>query len=291
MSDKTPVSFSLYNPSKPSLFGKSSKNKKAKSTVIYCELEDCPLRDKGECICCGISLGNTFCPYGTRKTQTGYTQRAKKFYKWIKEKKKEYEDIPHLSAPPKKLAFIGDWVYLPYPHMNLNEQVPFKSHGTKLLGHGKPFIKQEDWCVKTIESIVNFKPHAIMGNEISSYQNETVPKFCQHIREEDPEMWDKVLGEMPELEKHVTDYIGRKAKLKTVDAPIEWTTQGRTRSKYPVTWRWDGEKLTTTSHNAYQSTWGVMELKEMKLTATPADDATIEIQENSWVNDETEFVD
>ena len=126
---------------------------------------------------------------------------------------------------------------------------------------------------------------AMIGDPITSYQKEVVPKFLLHLREVDPKMWKLLIKERPDLDTE-PDHVGRKALLKTLNYPISWKTQG---NKYPVEWNWDGEKLTTNSHHAVNNTWCQLTPKELSLTVWPKDNQDIVVQDNSWVNNNTVF--
>lgn len=276
------VSCSIFNPCN-SIF-KHPANARAECTVVRCSLEKCPLRESGTCTWIP-PIGYDACPYGKVSCSTGYTKRAGKFSSWIREKEKEYEGIPSLKYPHKRLAFIGDYVYLPYAHIDLNESVPFIRHSHYFVS-GCRFIHKNAWNIKNILSIIDFRPRAMMGGEIRQYQEKEIPKFLSHVRESDVDMWNQIIKERPELDKE-PNYVGRKALLKTVKPGIKWTTD----KSYPVKWWWNGEKVITIGLNAYNSTWGDVKLKSMDLKAIPADDATIIIKDNSWVTENTEFVD
>jgi hypothetical protein len=70
--------------------------------------------------------------------------------------------------------------------------------------------------------------------------------------------------------------------------PIEWVESSE---NYPVSWKWDGAKLTTDSMNAYDKPWGKIKLESVQIVGTPIEKAVVVVQSNDWVNDNTEFVD
>lgn len=279
------VSCNIYNP-RNALF-KEFRNDRAKCTTVTCTLVSCPLRDVGTCSLIAV-LGGDACPYGRIRTETGFTPRAGKFSGWISDRRKEYEGVPCLTWVVGKMALVGDYVFLPYAHIDMNEAVPFLAHGGGFL-LGCRFLPQADWTPDNVCKMLDFRPRAMMGGEITSYQKEGVPKFLLHLRETDPEMWAALIAERPALDT-APDHVGRKALLKTLTHPIEWTTDGH-KGRYCVTWRWDGQHVRTTSEHAYNATWGGMKLKQVVVEGIPEDDATLVVQDNAWVNDETVFVD
>lgn len=279
----------IYNPVKS--FFKTKANEKAKCTIIECENhENCDLHKIGTCSYTPI-LGWDRCQYGRVRVETGPTKHAQKFSKWIQERQKKYADVPILDYPPKKLAIIGDYVYLPYNHMNLDHgtrknRVPFLKHSNAFM-NGECFLHKDDWTVENVLWLIDFRPQALMGGAITSYQKEEVPLFISHIRELDKKMWRKLIKKRPELDI-TPNYIGRKAYLKTLKPPITWSTK---HEKYPVEWTWDGKVLYTKSIHAYDKTWGDIKLSNVEITSIPDDDAIITIQDNSWVFKKTKFKD
>lgn len=279
------VSCSIRNPAKDIIF--KSKKDKASCGRVDCSLDECPLRKKGECEKIHI-IGIGACPYGKYLFEQGPTQRSMGYSKWLMKREEENKGIPCLRSPAKKIAFIGDYVYLPYYHMSMNMSVPFLEHSNSFC-IGSPFIKREHWTIDTVLKILSFRPQALMGGEITSYQRESVPQFLAHLREEDKGMWSELIKVKPELDV-APNYIGRKALLNTLNFPIEWTVKNE-KYGYPVTWKWDGRVLTTDSKNIYSSTWGGdIKMKDIVLTGTPDEKTAIDVFDNSWVNEKTVFV-
>ena len=279
------IGATVYDPMAPSIFGKPNKNEKAECRTISCTCPDCPLLAKKECIKTGIFGG--YCPYGTTSYEKGYSWRAKNFNKWIQEKKEEYKGITWPKYPTRKIAFIGDYVYLPYTHMDMCDKIPILQKSSLFI-NGRPFIKKDEWTLQVVEILLDFRPQAMMGGEITSYQKEEVPKFLQHLREVDPDMWAALIKKRPELDK-APDYVGRKALVKTLAPNITIPPYDK---RYPVEWKWDGTYLTTQSEHVYSGTWGGhIRGKERWIKVQPSDTDSIVVKDNSWVNSQTILVD
>lgn len=273
----------VYNPVHGLFIAKASDH--AEVQTISCCNESCPLRAAGQCYMRGGLFGNA-CPYGRSQREEGPTKRAAKFHEWVSQKEKLHEGVPFLSIPPDKMAFIGDYVLLPYTHLAMCKSIPFLKHSS-FLSSGVPFLPRQNWTVDTVLTMLQFRPQAMMGGEITSYQKEALPKFLVHLREVDPEMWTQLIAVRPELDKQAS-HIGRKALLSTLKTGIEWTESA---TQYPVNWHWDGTVLTTTSINAYSATWGRVGIGSVVIQATPKSDATVVVQSNEWVTRETVFAD
>ncbi len=204
----------------------------------------------------------------------------------MNDKKSENPDVPSLSSPSiDKMAFIGDYIFLPYSFMNMNEDVPFSSHSS-FLTSGSLFLPRSAWTIETVLKIIELKPHAFMGGEILDYQKTVVPKFLSHLREADERLWGELVKTRPEMDVE-PNYVGRKALLSTLNFPIEWETS----SNYRVRWRWDGHKLTTISMNAYDKTWGEAAMESIELSGVPDKDVSVKVMDNGWVNKNTVLLD
>jgi len=292
MSDHKPIHFHVYDPS--TSFFKSSKNDAAKRFVVLCNnSENCELHKKGTCILRSFWGGG--CPYGYCSNEEGYTRRARGFGTWIRKQGEMYKGVPSISSPPKKLAVVGDYIYIPYAHANMNKEVPFLGHGG-FMSSGSNFIKKEDWTIHNIAKIVAFHPQALMGGYIDSYWKEEVPLFLSHLEEVMPDMYKELLATYPQFIKSFNllapkNYVGRKAKVKTL-SPCTFRTKGSQDGDYKVTWIWDGKVLKTASDSVYQSIWGsVNKYESLEMTLIPNDDSVIEITDNAQVNAGTVFVD
>lgn len=282
----------VFDPSN-ALF-KSSRTKPAEVQTISCKnSENCQLFKKGECTWKHHFSGYT-CPYGRYNVETGYTTRAKGFYTWISDKEKQYEGVGTLKASTKKLAIVGDYIYFPYAHANMNEAVPFIAKGGFMLS-GSDFIPKENWTLENILKIVNFRPRSLFGEYISTYWTEEMPLFLAHLDEVMPEMYKALLDYAPGLIETYKlnkpkNYVGRTAKLKTI-SPCTFRTSGY-EGKHKMTWTWDGTTLKTKDTAAYNATWGeVREFESMETIVTPTDNTTIKISDNAQVNSNTVFID
>lgn len=282
--EKTIVSAYVHNPAR-GIF-KSKKSDRASCNWIECENPDCPLLALGQCMMQGI-LGSTRCPYGSHYRDVGPTQRAQSYSKWVADRQNRFNGVKTLKIPPKKMAIVGEWVYLPYSHMTMCKDVPFVSHSAFFVS-GTCLIPLDQWTVDVVETLIDFRPNAMMGGEIKAYQREEVPLFIQHLREVTPEMFSQLVERRPEYDT-APDYVGRKAVLTTLNAPLEWTVTKN--ADYPVAWKWDGEKLRTSSHHAFNYIWGDIKEKSVEVTVVPKDGESVVVQSNDWVNDSTVFVD
>lgn len=293
-----PVHFNCFTPHN-AMF-KSSRKDKAEVQIVLCGRPDeCELLKRGECTW-RSSFGWHACPYGMYRKFEGFTPKARAYNTWINEQKKKYEGVPYIKEHTDVLAFIGDYVFLPYAHMDMAE-VGFIQKNTGFLGKGCAFLKKELFTPEVILKLINFHPQAMMGGEISSYQQESIPKFVKHLQEKCPEL----LKETEKLEikrfldfEHKNEenkffrsrireilekysYKGRKAILQSLTPNV-----GKFTDIHKGEWIWDGEYLT--SLNAHASFMLVDKFDEIRVK--PKLRATVVITEEGQVNEKTEFL-
>lgn len=261
---------------------KSSRKDHAEVQTILCgRLEDCELFKKGQCTY-RASFGWHACPYGHFRKYEGPTPRARAYSKWIEEQKKKYEGVPYLKDHTDMIAFIGDYVFLPYAHMDMADVGWIQKSGG-FLGKGCAFLKKELFTVQNISHLIHFHPQAMMGGGITSYQKEEVPKFVKHLQEKCPGLFKELLEYDPTIQKIVDaySYIGRKAILQTLIPNI-----GKFVDIHKGEWIWDGTYLT--SLNSHASFMLVDKFEEIKVK--PKEKAEVKITDNAQVNEKTEFL-
>ena len=272
----------IFEPTK-SLF-KSNRNKKAECHTIDCTHSDqCGLFARGECSYLR-ALGWQRCPYGKFRTQTGYTPRARAYGTWIYDRKKEYENVGRLSGHTDMMAIVGDYVFLPYAHMTMNENVPFIAKGGAFL-HGNCFLPKEHFTIDNIIKICNFRPQALFGGEIKTYQQEEVPKFLIHLSECMPDLFDVLCGQYERAKTAFEErnYVGRKALLSTIKPNI-----GELKDIHGGLWTWDGTYLT--SKNSHASFLLIERKEYTELRIKPTEEAIVKITDNDQVTKETKLL-
>jgi hypothetical protein len=271
----------IYDPKQPSIFGRP-KNAKCKCSIVKCcNKFKCGLYKRGECSYLA-ALGWHACPYGNHSTQTGYTPRARSYSGWINERKEKYEDVlDKLSSHREILAVVGDYIFLPYAHMTLNEGIPFLAKGGPFLKENC-FLLKKDFTIKNIINICDYMPTALMGGQIKSYRTEAVPKFLVHLKEKAPKKFKKLCAKYPKAAEIVEEAsnVGRKALLKTL-VPNVGTFKERDAS-----WVWDGTYFT--SKDRSPTFLPLKEIKEIKIL--PADGAVVVVSDESQVSETTKFV-
>jgi len=229
-------------------------NERAYFKKLYCSCPgECSILKKGQCIHNNVL---SICIYGKLKNIESSTKRSKAYYTFIK---KYEEELKIQSKMPsgyygKCIQLIGDYCYLPYPHMNLQQgqslnKIPFLKYSS-FLSSGSPFIKKEDLTVEVVIEAFKFKPYALMGGEIKDYQKETVPKFLFHLKYLFPDLYKKALKIEPSIADKVFKFEGKEDISATLDMiPIN-LIEGyyiRADSRHNlIVKKWDGNKIIVT---------------------------------------------
>lgn len=269
------------------IFG--GKETPLEASVISCDKhESCSFYKNGTCLKIR-SFGSGGCKFGNVNTIRGYTSRARKYHEF-RTKWSSHECYNKLSYPPQKIGIIDDMVVFPYPFIRITkaENGKYVVEEPALFSNNNSYIELEKFNSDLIYRICSYRPQALMGGEITSYQKEKVPLFLAHLQEILPEVYEKFVKDYPEFDKEI-DYVGRKALLRTIK-PSEIFYHSRDYPNLNNKWYWDGEFLVY--QNGYVSRVSVIndyEIETFKLK--PTDKTVVKITNNEQVKEDTVFVD
>lgn len=259
------------------------------ASVISCGMKDkCSLYAQGQCAAIRSFGGG--CKHGQETVKRGYTSRAQKYHTFRSEWR-NHEKYGALVPNTKKLAIMGDEIYFSYAHVTLkvNEDGVVRIDGPSAgFGNKAAYIPIDKFTIDLIKRICDYRPQAIFGGAITSYQEEQVPLFLSHLKEVMPELYNKFLNENPKYNNAI-DYVGRKAYLHSLKPCVVEDVSKR----YPNldnSWYWDGEHLEY--KNGHISKVGIVsdyEIQNFKIK--PSKNATVKITDNNQVTENTRFVD
>jgi hypothetical protein len=265
------------------VYSPSDKKSKAACTTIHCSnSHNCGLYKRNQCILLGGILDHQSCPYGRLFRTHGYTRAAKNFYNWINNQREQYKDIPHtINVYKETLTEIGDFIFLPYSFMNMNEYIPFKIHGG-LFSNGSYLLPKEHFTIENIIKICEYKPQALMGGEITSYQQKIIPIFLQHLSETFPDIFKDLSIKYPRANSISLTFtnVGREAYLRTLNPNVATFTD-----IHGGIWTWDGEYLIST--NGKMAFGLISNYTEIKLKPHP--NSIVKVFDDKQVNDKTIF--
>lgn len=271
--DYKPINFTYYNP-RTSIF-KSGKSDRERVSVYKCSnCENCNAYKRK---CCVMLNGLWWheCPYGTIEKKEGFTKAARKCGYLIMEYKGKYGDVEYALKPLNFVCEIGDYVYLGLPHLNgYNNSIRNSDFFVD-----DDMIKKDDFTPEFVVELIKYKPYALMGGEISSYQKECVPKFCDQLKRFMPDMYKRVYEIYTSIESIAAkvDHTGEKAKLISL-------LPGKVKLSTDI-FEWDGEAL----HGKGKQLSYDWRLNNEEVSIIPNENTVVTICDNSTVTDETEF--
>lgn len=275
ISNYIPINFTYYDP-RNSLF-KAGRSDREIVTIYTCNnSENCDACKRNKCVMLN-GLYSHPCPYGQMRREEGYTKAARRCGDLIRKSKEEYGDVAHSKGDLKFLCYIGDYVFLPLPHLiNYSNSIRDKSF---FKGNGD-IIKKEDFTPEFIVELIKYRPRALMGGEITSYQREDVPIFCTQLKRYMPEMFEKVKSLYPEIEDRIMDidYRDKWAKVITL-------LPGKVKLSTDIL-EWDGKVIRAEGNQI--SFW---RLNKESVIVTPDENTYVQIVDNATVTDDTEFKD
>ena len=277
----------VWNPNNSTFF-KTKANERAECKTYHCQIpEQCPLLPLRQCI--NATFLGPKCPYGFIRNDIGPTKKSRKCSEWASEQKAKYSDVVTKvsGSPPNKMINVGEYIYLPYAHMDMNTGVPFLGHSHVFIS-GSPFILFTNFTVEVIKKIVDFHPHALMGGEITCYQKEQVPMFLTHLREVFPDLYNKFIGEFPVHAIEQRNCIGRTALLNTINVGEVIIRDRR--------WKWNGTTLQSFDEklvlfSGIEDRNGTSTIESLVIEVIPTKDAIVKITSNDQVNNNTVFID
>jgi hypothetical protein len=181
-------------------------NERARLTGYHCNLEgECPLLAEGQC----ISLRSfEKCVYGEIRSRSSATKRARSYGDFIKSAMEAMEDLPEVRGADERVAYVGDYVYLPYAHMNHDDgkaDLPFLSH-SHIFSSGSPFMLRSKFTAEAVVMLFHFKPRTFMDNRvIRKYTDVSLPRFLLDLSEFDPELYAAAVA----LEPGIAELVAR----------------------------------------------------------------------------------
>ncbi len=255
----------------------AGKSDRERVTLYTCNnAENCDAHKRNKCVMLN-GLYFHSCPYGQIKSEEGYTKAARRCGDLIRKRKEEYVNVAYSKNDLKFICYIGDYVYLPLPHL-INYVNPIRD--SKFFKGNGDLIRREDFTPEFIIELLKFKPRAMFGGEISSYQKEEIPKFCTQLKRYMPDMFEKVKRIYPEIEDRIKniDYRDKYAKIITL-------LPGKVKLSTDIV-EWDGTVIRAEGKQI--SFW---RLSKEPVIITPNENTYVQIVDNATVTDDTEFRD
>lgn len=188
-------------------------NDRERMEAFICEYPgECPMYAAGKCVCKNLFIGWIKCPHSRFVKDFGLTRRAKGFGAAAEKWRELYKT--DITVESEQMCRCGDYIYLPYPHLDV--------FGTKFDESlvNDYFVPADSFTTQMISKIINYRPRAFMGGEITTFQEKEVPKFIKHLAQFSPELFEEYCNTNPEESERFLsvsrESVGRKAYLHTM---------------------------------------------------------------------------
>lgn len=274
------------------LFRKTKKSDRAILTTIHCEASDkCDVFKQGKCVLLtSVISGRSYCPYGTKKQEAGFTKGAKGFYKWVDERRHlEKEALDKFGKVSSfswdnRLHKIGDYYLLPdgMNHLRNYQNTSYLvTDGVVKESSVGFFIHREDILKKDVaDHLISYVPLTAFGHRIDGYKVgvegllESVKRFFPELRE--------VFGVQAE---ELVPSVGRGALVKTIGPGKVFMGEGKSREE----WLWDGEFLRKKSRFSLEAPSKV-HFESIETVIKPSNKTVAEIASEDQVREDTVFI-
>lgn len=276
MKDYEIINIQYYDPRQPNIFVKSTRGDREFVKYYFCNnKENCDLYKNKSCVLkTGLWGGN--CPYGKISQTDGFTKAARKCGDLIKKAKETHPDKLYAVNQPKRIGFVGDYVYTGLPFI-YDSRTPFRQKDSDFW-YNKELISVKYFTPKTIVELIKYEPYPWFGcKPIEDYKNKYLPEFCFQLKKYMPDIYNQVKDIYPEIE-NIADisFVGKKAKLHTL-------LPGEVILGFD-TFYWDGKRLVLTKPK-YSRPYKI----NGNLYIEP-DNEVVEICDDNTVDENTEFV-
>ncbi len=262
------------------LYGDGSRDARLRAEYVYCDrAEKCSAFCDGKCF--GVTaLFGMRCPYAKVNMVDGGLKRSKAYgevYSVAKNSEKYAKlDYPHYTLITK----IGGEAFLTLPFVQI------KVENGKISTEHPMFVRPV--CVdsnlltpENLEIICSFRPRAMLGGEITDYQEKTIPMFLLQFSRLYPEKYHAFIEAFPEYADRKPDWVGRMALLNTCNR--EKTYRDASGNEY----HFEGDYIVGKSKFAPFA----LSLKTpTEIRAKVTDDMKVKITDNDQVLDSTVFV-
>jgi hypothetical protein len=169
--------------------------------------------EKGQCIQLGWFDA---CVYGKISTVTSQTKRARSYGGFVKAARDKMSEFSRVAEADKQIAYVGEYVYLPYPHMDHDDgrgKIPFRSYSS-LFSRGSPFMPREKFTARMVVTLFEFKPRTFMDFKvIRNYVDVSLPNFLIDLAKYDPKLYAAAINLEPRIDELMVASIPKQFKI------------------------------------------------------------------------------
>lgn len=248
--------------------------------ITYCDkCEQCSFYKNGECFNAGRWKSN--CKIGRKEIVKGYTSRASKYYDFKRNWEKD-ECYYKLKEPNTKIGIVEDIVVLNLELIKIIDDLTVVED----VGFGKSglvYIPLQKFTNDIIKQICDIRPRTIFDNvPIKRYYEEIIPRFLYELKSNFNDIYTRFINEYPRYNKQY-NFVGRKAYIYTLNDNI--TIKDGKYGKYNFL-KSDGYLI-----GEFKSAFLPFDANKAEIKMKIAEDMVCEIEDNSWVNENTKFAD
>lgn len=137
-----------------------------------------------------------------------------------------------------------------------------------------------------LQNLLDYKPLALMGGEITDYQEKQLPIFLKSLKYLNPELFEKLLEfkKVQDLNKVLTP-VGKKVKVFTLKPSYIKLINSPEQYSMSSSYFWDGEKIII-NHGKE----GIKYTGIETLTFVPKEDYVVEVLDEKSVTENTIFI-
>lgn len=247
--------------------------------ITYCQHRDtCEAYKKGLCINAGNIIFATYCIFSKTYTLEGLTQRSQYYQAFVNAAndvlKIDYNKIYRRIDKLRETIRVGDgsMVFVALSHLD-NYVNPCLE---ELNGQKENFIPYDVFAKEeTIKFLLDYKPLALSGGEITTYQTNDIPKFIRNLKTNFVDLYNQVIkGSDYERTIPKERFTGKRAVLSTLK-PGKVKTGISTEP-----WNWDGEVLTSDK---------IFGIDAEKIVITPKPEAIVFVVDEDTVDENTDI--
>lgn len=256
--------------------------------IVYCGGKgECSLFCKGKCMQYRRLFGSSdICKYGSVARIDGYSNRAASFSQFTS----FYRSDPSYGALEKSGPFAmaeiaGEYCLSISPlRLAKDDDGRWKvvSESRITMDESRlSWIPTEDLTCEIVRDIIEAKPRDILGHAIESWKSENVPRFLDALEKMAPDVYKELCERFPEYTSIVRDHVGREAYLATLANGTKVRLDGNV-------WEVRDGKLYGKDIKVKRGLSSVIG-RAAEVVVDVDERATIHIEDNSWVDGETEF--
>lgn len=260
------------------------KNEALDVLKVFCCADSCTLRDEGKCACVPAILEQRrCCPFGKTEVVHGYKDTSPHYHEF----RSRYESAPEHNAVKRPDATIfakADDTYL-FHHNDArlwrtdkgdaySESYTFD---TKVLST----MKEDEDCASLLHMVLTHDSWMWSDKDRKRSRTDSGPRLLSAIKKIEPQLYMSLMTMYPDLDELVFDPIGKKARLATLVDGSEVMLDGQK-------WTKMGMKISCSDYHASCAAH-VFATGAVVLDIDP--DYMIEVQDASWIDENTEFGD